>query len=167
MVSSAAVLTFVAGTASDVFSADLAAAVESELRKRFTLPAPDASEAYRSDEVDGRGWTALQVRVPELRGIDAYQAVFIPAPVNGVMEVTLPNVADPLHVSGLDHLMTALQAYASRASLPTDDVELMELAAHYLESDDPDEDLHIQTYVQLMQTAKQAAARTQPVWIVV
>ena len=160
-------LTFVSGAASDVFSAGLASAVELELRKRFTLPPADSAEPYRSDAVDGRGWSALQTRVPELRGIDAYQAVFIPSSVEGVTEVTLPNVADPLHVASLDLLMAALQAYASRSSLPTDDVELMQLAAHYLESDEPDEDLHVQTYVQLMQTAKQASARKQPLWIVV
>lgn len=160
-------LTFVAGAASDVFSADLASAVEAELRKRFALPDADAAEPYRSDAVDGRGWGALQTRVQELRGIDAYQAVFIPATVSGVMEVRLPNVADPLHVAGLEMLVTALQAYASRASLPTDDVELMQLAAHYLESEEPDEDLHVQTYVQLMQTAKQAVVHKQPLWIVV
>ena len=156
-------LTFVAGSASDVFNADLAAIVEAELRKRFALPAAVSEEPYESDEVDGRGWAALQKRVPELAPIDAYQAVFVPAPADCVVEVALPNVADPLHVCGLD---TLVQEFAKRASLPTDDVELMQLAAHYLESDDIDADLDVQTYVQLMLTAKQAAVHRLPLWIV-
>jgi len=168
MVSSRAVsLTFVSGSARDVFSADLAAAVDAELASRFAMPPPDSTEPYRSDEVEGRGWAELQKRVPELAQIDAYQAVFVPAPADCVVEIALPNVADPLHACGLDTLLEALQSFAKRASLPTDDVELMQLAAHYLESDDPDADLDVQTYVQLMQTAKQAAIHRQPLWIVI
>jgi hypothetical protein len=160
-------LSFVAGSAQDVFSADLAAVVDAELRKRFAVPAPDGGEAYQSDAVDGRAWVALQERVPELAPIDPYQAVFIPAPVDCVTEVALPNVADPLVVCSLDGLMTALLNYAKRETLPTDDVELMQLAAHYLENEEEDADLHVQIYVQLMQTAKQAVAHGQPLWLVV
>lgn len=161
-------LTFVVGAASDVFSPQLAAAVDWELKKRFPMPATAASEAYRSDAVDGRGWGALQQRVPELANIDAYQAAFIPARINGVVEIALPNVADPLHLASLDDVVKALQRFAGSASLPTDDVELMQLAARYLESDELlERDLDVQTYVQLMLSAKQAAARKQVLWLVV
>ena len=160
-------LTFVAGTAKDVFSPDLAAKVEAELRKRFALPAASYDEPYSSDEVDGRGWGALQKRVPALAGIDAYQAVFVPAAADGVTDVPLPNVADPLHVAGLEALVAALRDFAKSASLPTDEVKLMELAAHYLESDEPDADLDVQMYVQLMLTAKQAVVHRLPLWIAV
>lgn len=158
-------LTFVVGAASDVFSSSLAAAVDSELNKRFAVSPPEAGEAYTSDEVDPRGWAALQKRVPELAGIDAYQAVFLPASVPCVEEVILPNVADPLHVCSLDELMRGLQQFAASASLPTDDVELMALAVRYLEDDGLiDKDLDVQTYVQLMLSAKQATARRWPLW---
>ena len=158
-------LTFVAGSASDVFSPELATVVNAELEARFRLPAPTTDEPYRSDEVDGRGWGALQKRVAEIATIDAYQAVFIPAASDCVVEIVLPNVADPLHVCALDGLIAALQDFAKRAALPTDDVELMQLAAHYLEAEDADADLDVQTYVQLMLTAKQAAVHRQPLWI--
>lgn len=168
MVSCRAVpLTFVVGSASDVFSPQLAAAVDWELKKRFRMPPADASEPYRSDEVDGRGWAALQNRVAELAGIDAYQAAFIPALIAGVVEIRLPNVADPLHLAALDGLVEALEKFARSASLPTDEVELLQLAARYLENDELlDRDLDIQTYVQLMLSAKQATVRRQPVWLV-
>ena len=71
MVRSPAVpLTFVAGSANDVFSPELAATVEGELRKRFAMPEPDPADPYQSDEVDGRGWgdlpegTAYEYPVP-------------------------------------------------------------------------------------------------------
>jgi len=166
MVSSRLVLTFVAGSSRDAYSADLASVIEAELRKRFPLPEGVQGEAYRSEEVDARGWAALQKRVPEIADIDAYQAVFVPAPSDCVGDVVLPNVADPLHVCGLETLVTALHAFATRASLPTDDVELMQLSAHYLENDDVDADLDVQTFVQLMLTAKQAAVHHVPLWIV-
>src|SRR5436190_922063 len=61
-----------------------------------------------------------------------------------------------------------LRAFAAKASLPTDDVELMQLAAHYLEDDALiDQDLDVQTYVQLMLAAKQSAAHGVPLWIAV
>jgi hypothetical protein len=55
--------------------------------------------------------------------------------------------------------------FSRTAPLPTDDVELMQLAAHYVETDF-DSDLDVQTYVQLFLSAKQAAAHNQPLWVV-
>ena len=168
MLSSHAVpLTFVAGSAQDVLGPDLARAVEEALRKRFPVANGEGEEAYRSDEVDVRGWVALQTRVPQIAGIDAYQAVFVAAPLRGIEEVTVPNVADPFHVASLPALLDALQQFATRAKLPVDEVELMQLAARYLEDDDLFEaDLDVQTYVQLMLSARQAMARGQALWIV-
>jgi len=168
VVSSHAVpLTFVAGSAHDILGPDLARAVEAELQQRFSLDGGKAGEPYQSDEVDVRGWVALQKRIPQLAGVDAYQAVFIDAPVKGIEEIVVPNVADPFHVISLSALMDALQKFARGASLPTDDVELMQLAAKYLEEDELVEaDLDVQTYVQLMLSARQALARRQALWIV-
>ena len=79
----------------------------------------------------------------------------------------MPNVADPFQVASLPTLLEALQKFATSQSLPTDDVELMQLAAKYLEDDELVEaDLDIQTYVQLMLSARQAVARRQALWIV-
>jgi len=168
VVSSHAVpLTFVAGSAHDVLGPDLARAVEGALRQRFAIKDGQGEEPYRSDEVDVRGWVALQQRIPQIAAIDAYQAVFVDAPVKGIEEISLPNVADPFHVASLSALVDALQKFAAGSSLPIDDVELMQLAAKYLEDDELIEaDLDVQTYVQLMLSARQAVARRQALWIV-
>ncbi|HYS52442.1 MAG TPA: hypothetical protein VER58_01595 [Thermoanaerobaculia bacterium] len=137
------------------------------MRQRFAIKDGQVDEPYRSDEVDVRGWVALQRRIPQIAGIDAYQAVFVDAPVKGIEEIVLPNVADPFHVASLSALVDTLQKFAALSSLPTDDVELMQLAAKYLEDDALIEaDLDVQTYVQLMLSARQAVARRQALWIV-
>jgi hypothetical protein len=160
-------LTFVAGSAHDVLGPDLARAVEETLRQKFPVTNGEGEDPYRSDEVDIRGWAALQARVPQIAGIDAYQAVFVAAPLRGIEEITVPNVADPFHVASLPALVDGLQQFAKRAKLPVDEVELMQLAAKYLEDDElVDADLDVQTYVQLMLSARQAMARNQALWIV-
>ena len=159
-------LTFVAGSAHDVLGPDLARAVEGALQERFAIQDGEGEGPYRSDAVDVRGWVALQQRIPQIAGIDAYQAVFVDAPLKGIEEIALPNVADPFHVASLPALVDALKMFAAVGSLPTDDVELMQLAAKYLEDDELIEaDLDIQTYVQLMLSARQAVARKQALWI--
>ena len=161
-------LTFVAGSAQDVLGPELARAVEETLRSRFSVGDGAGEDAYRSDEVDARGWAALQSRVPQLAGIDAYQAVFVAAPLRGIEELAVPNVADPFHVASLQALVEGLQQFAGKAKLPVDEVGLMQLSAKYLEDDALiDKDLDVQTYVQLMLSARQAVARGQALWIVV
>ena len=161
-------LAFVAGNAADVFPADLAEAIE-------TVVPSKTADAYRSDPVDARGWSQLQARAmktldasPQLTGIDAYQSVYLPGTRHGVERVPIPNVADPLEIGSLDSLLAELRAFAAKAALPTDDVELMQLAVHYLENDALiDQDLDVQTYVQLMLAAKQSVAHGVPLWIAV
>jgi len=161
-------LTFVVGTAADVFGADLARLIDGALG---FAPGPDA---YRSEPVNALGWRALQTRVmrtldaaPQITSIDAYQAVYAPSRPAGVEHLPVANLADPLQVGSLDALLAELRAFAAAASLPTDDVELMGLAAQQLENEDPDADLDEQTYVQLLLSAKQALARRQPLWVVI
>lgn len=165
-------LVFVAGNAADVFAPDLAAVIDAALRMRFpSLRAVDG-DAYRSDPVDAAGWPQLQGRAmrlmsaPHLGGVDAYQSVYLPMRFERVEHIAIPTVADPLEVGSLDALLDELRLFASHASLPIDDVELMQLAAKYLEDDDLfDSDLDIQTYVQLMLTAKQASSRGVAMWL--
>ena len=166
-------LTFVVGNAADVFAGDLAHAIDAELRKRFPEAGARTEEPYESEPVNASGWRELQRRVhqtldvaPHLTTVDAYQAVYVPAPIDHVEHVPIPNVADPLQVASLPALLDELRRFASSASLPTDDVELMQLGAHYLKSVE-DADLDVQTYVQLMLSAKQASARGQALWVVV
>ena len=104
----------------------------------------------------------------QLAGVDAYQMVWIPATLPHVEHLGIPNAADPLQVGSLPALVEELRVFAGAASLPTDDVELMQLAAQYLENDALfDQDLDVQTYVQLMLAAKQSAAHGVPLWIAI
>lgn len=170
-------LNFVVGRAADVLSGDFANAVDAALRARFpTLDDSAAAEPYHSDPVDARAWSQLQERaaallgraaVPSLLGVEAYQAVYLPVPIKSVENLLIPLAADPLQLAPLDSLLAELRAYAAKASLPTDDVELMQLAAHYLEDDALfDKDLDVQLYVQLMLSARQAGIRSQALWLV-
>ena len=166
-------LTFVVGSATDVFAGDLAQAIEAELRKQFPSVERDGDEAYESEPVHAMGWRQLQQRVlqtldaaPQLTTVDAYQAVYVPVAHGQVEHVPIANLADPLQIGSLPALLEELRRFAAGASLPTDDVELMQLAAHYLEGDF-DADLDVQTYVQLFLSAKQAAVRKQALWVVV
>jgi hypothetical protein len=166
-------IVFVAGNAADVFAPDLAHAIDAEVRKRFPALPVVAAEAYRSDPVEAIGWSKLQERVmrtvdaaPHISGIDAYQSVYLPLPFERVEHIVIPTVADPLETGSLPMLLDELRLFAARASLPIDDVELMQLAAKYLEDDALfDADLDVQTYVQLLLTAKQAAAHGVGLWI--
>jgi hypothetical protein len=165
-------LSFIVGQAGDVFAGDLARVVDAELRQRFALP--DRSDPYESEPVDASGWRQLQQRVlrtvdtsPQLATVDAYQAVYVPRTLDHVEHLPIANLADPLQVGSLPLLLEELKRFAAAASLPTDDLELMKLAAHYLEHEDVDADLDVQTYVQLMLSAKQAIARGQALWVVV
>jgi hypothetical protein len=160
-------LTFIVGTAADVFGADLARVIDAELGTRV------AGDAYESEPINVLGWRALQKRVletldvaPQLTSIDAYQAVYVPGAAS-IEHKPIGTLADPLQIGSLDALLDELRRFASAASLPTDDLELMRLAAQYLEHEDADADLDVQTYVQLMLSAKQASARQQALWVVV
>jgi hypothetical protein len=166
-------LVFVAGSAAEVFAPDLATAVESAVRARFPSLPEAHGDTYRSEIVEAAGWSLLQARVlktlaaaPHLTGIDAYQSVYLPLRFADVAHVAIAGAADPLEAASLDSLIDELRAFAAEAQLPTDDVELMQLAAHYLEDDALfDSDLDVQTYVQLFLAARQAAAHTSPLWI--
>jgi len=165
-------LVFVAGNAADVFAPDLAAIIDAELRKRFPSVSRINIQPYRSDPVEAAGWPQLQARVmrlisaPHLGGLDAYQSVYLPLRFERVEHIAIPTVADPLEVGSLDALLDELRLFAVQASLPTDEVELMQLAAKYLEDDELfDADLDVQTYVQLLLTAKQAAAHGVCMWL--
>ncbi|HUP46891.1 MAG TPA: hypothetical protein VM779_15400 [Thermoanaerobaculia bacterium] len=165
-------LTFVVGTASDAFQGDLAVTVAEELRSRYSFVPEAVEEPYESEPVHAAGWLELQNLMTtmvdgrsQLAQVEAYQAVFIPGPVKGVDHVALPAVADPLQVVSLEAIIDELTRFAAKAQLPTDDLELMQLAADYLE-EAADHELDFQTYVQLMLSARQAVARKQALWIV-
>lgn len=165
-------ITFIVGSAVEALGPEFARAVEAELRKRYAEdPAAHGDEAYRSDEVDARGWRELQQRAgalaPQVAKMDAYQAVYVPGGPSPIEQLPIPNAADPFQVGSIDALVSELRTLAEAHSLPVDDIELMQLSARYLEDDALfDRDLDVQMYVQLMLSAKQAASRRQPLWVV-
>jgi hypothetical protein len=166
-------LTFVVGTAADVFPGELAPLIVEELRKRFPAAAELEEDAYESEPVHASGWRALQQRVlqtldmaPQITAIDAYQAVYLPDAPSAIQHLPIANLADPLQVGSVPALVEDLSRFAEKASLPTDDLELMQLGAHFLEHEDEHAEIDVQTYVQLMLSAKQAVARKQALWIV-
>lgn len=168
-------LSFVVGNASDVFGAGFAQSATSELKKRFpSLPEARLEEPYRSEPVEVRGWFDLQKLVASMLGDegqlspDPYQAVYLPLELATIEAIAIPQAAEPLHAGSLPRLLEELRRFAAAATLPTDDLELMQLAAKYMEDDALfDQDLDIQTFVQLLLTTKQAIARGQAMWVVV
>jgi hypothetical protein len=163
-------IVFLVGDAADVFEPQFASSVAAELRARYPAAAA-GGEAYRSDEIEAQAWRELQQRTgalaPQVSRMEAYQAVWAPGGPSPIAAVPIANAGDPLHVGSLEKLVEELSVFASANSLPTDDIELMQLAAKYLEDDALfDRDLDIQLYVQLMLSARQASARRQPLWIV-
>jgi len=165
-------LNFIVGDAVAAFGDGFGAAVNDVLRARFPSLTLGGAEPYASEEVDVAGWRALQKRVaqlmsaPQVTAIDVYLAVYVPIDFETIEEVAVPNAADPLQIGSVMQLMSELRDFAARVSLPTDEVELMQLGIKYLEDDELlDADLDVQTYVQLMLSAKQAAATKQPLWV--
>src|SRR5688572_5198014 len=166
-------VTFIVGSASDAFDADFARAVAEQLRTRYAYAEKTAEESYRSEPVNVKGWRELQTLMrnmigqaaaPHFTDVDAYQTVYVPSEIAGVESIPIENAADPLHVASLPALIRELTTFAETAQLPTDEVKLMELAAEYLEAEE-DRELDFQTYVQLMMSAKQAAARGQALFV--
>jgi hypothetical protein len=167
-----ATVTFIVGSAADAFDADFARAVADQLRTRYGY-AEKAGEPYRSEPVNVKGWRELQTLMrnmigpdaaPHFTNVDAYQTVYLPTDIAQIDSIPIENAADPLHVASLAALIRELTTFAETAQLPTDEVKLMELAAEYLEAEE-DRELDFQTYVQLMMSAKQAAARGQALFV--
>ncbi|MEO8035875.1 MAG: hypothetical protein ABI837_15670 [Acidobacteriota bacterium] len=163
---------FVAGSAADVFGSQFASSAAAELRQRSPSLAASGAPPYHSDSLPPSGWGDLQRRVgnavPQVSAMDPYQAVYAPGARPAIEALIIPGAADPLHVGSLDTLLEELRSFAVAAALPTDDLELMQLANKYLEDDELFErDLDVQTYVQLMLSARQAMARGDALWIAV
>lgn len=160
------------GDARAALGESFGASVDAALRARFPQLSAEEGEVYSSDEVPVAGWRALQARVagvmqaPQITAIDIYLATYVPFANDDIVELPVANAADPLQAGSVVALLAELRDFAARASLPVDDVELMGLANRYLEDDGlADADLDIQTYVQLLLSAKQAAVHGRPLWI--
>jgi hypothetical protein len=165
-------ITFIVGRARDVFAGELAEVIDAELGKRFPAAHDLDEDPYHSEPVDAMGWRTLQQRVlrtldvaPQITAVDAYQAVYLPEAPAAIDHVPIPNLADPLQVGSVNALVDDLRRFAEKTDLPTGDLELMQLGAHLLE-DEGGAQADVETYVQLMLSARQAVARRQALWVV-
>lgn len=174
-------LTFTVGNASDVFFGEFADQVEHELARQLNYSAPRSTaldlEAYRSEEVAWFGWAQLQQkavstigkdRVPQLLFIEAWRGVYLPLGIEPV-QLIIDEEDDQawLQCGSLSKLLRELDQLALIGNLPTDPVGLNELWERFFEEGaDPDEDMDIQTYVQLMLAVQVAIERGMPLWVV-
>lgn len=172
-------LAFTVGTTSNAFMQLFAAQVQQEIEKQFQYSVPESTsfgdEGYKSDELGWSGWRKLQERavavlgaenVPHLLAIAAWQGVYLPVPINPV-EILIAGNGIPLQCGSLPALLEELEKLAEVQGFPIDQEGLEELWEKYAEDDDLiDEDVDIQTYSQLMLSAKVAVSQKLPLWVV-
>jgi hypothetical protein len=130
---------------------------------------------HYSEQVAWSGWGELQNRatsvlggeqVPHLLAVDAWQGVFLPIVITPT-EIKMGNHPSPLRCASLPMLIKELERFAEALSLPTEEEGLLQPAEKYLDDNDlVDTDMDIQTYIQLMLSAKVADLNKQPLWIV-
>jgi hypothetical protein len=172
-------LTFTVGLASTVFMQPFANQVVQELERQLGYSMPEGTplgdEVYCSEELGWSGWQKLQERataalgkgnVTNLLAMEAWQGVYLPAPIRPT-EVAINGHDAPLQCGSLSALIRELDQFAKAGGLPTEKAGLEELWEKYMEDDDLiDEDMDIQTYVQLMLTAQVAMSHNLPLWVV-
>jgi len=170
-------LTFTVGNPTDVFVEPFGEAVretlDSHYERRFVLNSPD--DPWCSEEVAWSGWRLLQEQARDLLpeekirhflSMEAWLGVYVPGEAD-IGGFTFNGKSTPLAVASLDQLITELDAIGIALGLPTDGADLKVLFSGYRDDDDRcDEDPHIQTYIQLVLSARQAQRRNQPLWVV-
>jgi hypothetical protein len=170
-------LTFTVGNARHVFIEPYGANLDQAFADHFgqQVKRLEDEEPWYSEELGWSGWEQLQIRatsalgkesIPNLLSMPAWKGVYLPVEIEPCSLTDIPGDDTPLEVGSLDGLVTELERFGKSAGLPTKDEELRELAAKYLDDDLIDEDMDIQTYVQLMLAGHYAAGRRYPLWIV-
>jgi hypothetical protein len=172
-------LAFTVGTTSDAFMQPYAAQVQHKIRNQFEYSVPESTsfgdEGYHSEELGWSGWQQLQERavtvlgeekIPHLLALEAWQGVYLPLPVNPI-EITVEGNSTPLQCGSLPALVQELEQLAAIEKFPTDPDGLQSFWEKYAEDDDLiEEDMDIQTYIQLMLSAKIATSHKLPLWVV-
>jgi hypothetical protein len=170
-------LYFTAGNPADVFVEAFGETVRRTLESHFggQFVFDSSDPPYTSEEVGWSGWRQLQDRarglIPEEKiahflSMEAWQGVYVPVETDiGVF--TFDGHSTPLSVASLDHLLGELEAIGVALGLPTDGADMQSLFLGYRDDDDRcDDDMDIQTYVQLLLSAREAKKRNQPLWVV-
>lgn len=162
-------LQFCVGSPADVFEEEYASLVASKLQLETA-----AGEPYYSSELGWSGWELLQERalelldedgIPNLLAMPAWKGCYLPNATT-VSSVEVDGDDDPLAVASLTGLQRELKALAEVWQKPTDQETLRKLAAHYNEDEYVDDDMDVQTYVQLSLAADEALRRQAVLWVV-
>jgi hypothetical protein len=105
-------------------------------------------------------------KIAHFLSMEAWQGVYVPVETDiGVF--TFDGHSTPLSVASLDHLLGELEAIGVALGVRTEGADLQSLFLGYCDDDDRcDDDMDIQTYVQLLLSAREAKKRNQPLWVV-
>jgi hypothetical protein len=169
---------FTVGIATDVFQKRYAAKLVREFKRQLGIALPTertAEQFHLSEEVAWTGWRLLQVKaiaelgeenIPHLLAMEAWLGVYLPNIIPPT-EINMGIKATPFQCGSLFSLREELEQFAKALSLPTDEAGLKRLWHKYRDDDDRvDDDLHIQTYIQLMLCAQIASRYELPLWVV-
>lgn len=165
-------LTFKVGAASDVFFGEFAERVEQELARqvRFSIPSAPGVSTYYSEDVDWFGWAQFQQmavmalgqsNVPNILAVEAWRSVYLPIHLEPVTIEVEEEVE--LQCASLPGLLVELEQLAASQAWSTDAASLRVLWKKYYEDD---ENIEIQTFIQLMLAAQAASERGMPLWVV-
>jgi hypothetical protein len=171
-------LTFTVGTAADVFIEPYASHLREFLVNHFGVDMGLSSELepWYSVELGWSGWSELQERaatavgpesLPHLLSMEAWKGVFVPVETDPGEVHSIPGDSTPLAVGSLPLLVRELASIGKAFELPAEHRLLEELAEKYANDDDlVEEDMDIQTLLQLTLAARVASERGQPLWVV-
>ena len=170
-------LIFTVGRPTDVFDAPFAELVEHVLEAECDDRVDwglDGVEPFHSAELGWSGWNLLQERarvaltpeeVPNLLSMDAILGAYLPGwPEAG--SIVFDDYPMPLDVAPLEALIAELEMVGPALGLATDTDGLAAIATKYADEDLCDDDMEIQTFAQLLLSAREAVARRQPLWVV-
>ncbi len=170
-------LVFTVGRPSDVFDEPFAELVRHVLEAECEDDV-DFGEAgvepFHSSELGWSGWSLLQERarvavppeeVANLLSMDAIHGAYLPGwgEAGAILFDATPM---PLDVAPLEGLIAELEKLGPALGLATDLDGLAQIVARYQDDDSCDDDMEIQTFAQLLITAREAARRRQPLWVV-
>ncbi len=170
-------LSFSVGNPSEVFAEPYGSLVTETLQSHFgdSVELSSQQEIYFSNEVAWSGWSKLQhlgvkvcgeAAIPHLLSMEAWHGAYLPVETQ-IGAFQFPGESPALNVACLFNLITELEGIGLAANLTTDDAGIQALAQEYLSNDDLiDADMEIQTYAQLLPSARVAQQRKQPLWIV-
>lgn len=170
-------LVFTVGRPADVFDEPFAEVVQHVLKAECEddITFDEAGvEPFNSAELGWSGWNLLQERarlalspeeVPNLLSMDAIHGAYLPGWVEAGAILFDANPM-PLDVASLESLVDELEKLGPALGLATDADGLAKIAKRYQDDDSCDDDMEIQTFAQLLLTAREAARRRQPLWVV-